>query len=161
MGLRRTDNPNPPMSAGVWRRFAAGFYDLLLLAAVWMLITLIFIVLRGGEAISPGSLPYQLLLFVVAAAFYISSWLRGGQTLGMRAWRIRLEKSSGAAIDLRTGLLRFASGLLTIASGGVGLLWLWIDRDVGFAELKGVRRPQSGLLSCQLHRTICGEMAMA
>ena len=56
MGLRRTDNPNPPMSAGVWRRFAAGFYDLLLLAAVWMLITLIFIVLRGGEAISPGSL---------------------------------------------------------------------------------------------------------
>jgi uncharacterized RDD family membrane protein YckC len=125
----RTNDPNPPSTAGVWRRFAAGFYDLLLLAAVWMLITLIFIVLRGGEAISPGSLPYQLLLFVVAAAFYISSWLRGGQTLGMRAWRIRLEKSSGAAIDLRTGLLRFASGLLTIASGGVGLVWLWIDRD--------------------------------
>jgi uncharacterized RDD family membrane protein YckC len=70
-----------------------------------------------------------VLLFVVAAAFYISSWLRGGQTLGMRAWRIRIEKSSGAAIDLRTGLLRFASGLLTIASGGVGLMWLWIDRD--------------------------------
>ena len=125
----RSDNGNPPSTAGVWRRFAAGFYDLLLLAAVWMLITLIFIVLRGGEAISPGSLPYQALLLVVAAAFYISSWLRGGQTLGMRAWRIRLEKSSGAAIDLRTGLLRFASGLLTIASGGVGLLWLWIDRD--------------------------------
>ncbi len=125
----RSDNGNPPSTAGVWRRFAAGFYDLLLLAAVWMLITLIFIVLRGGEAISPGSLPYQALLLVVAAAFYISSWLRGGQTLGMRAWRIRLEKSSGAAIDLRTGLLRFASGLLTIASCGVGLVWLWIDRD--------------------------------
>ncbi len=125
----RSDNGNPPSTAGVWRRFAAGFYDLLLLAAVWMLITLIFIVLRGGEAISPGSLPYQALLLVVAAAFYISSWLRGGQTLGMRAWRILLEKSSGAAIDLRTGLLRFASGLLTIASCGVGLVWLWIDRD--------------------------------
>jgi uncharacterized RDD family membrane protein YckC len=125
----RSDNGNPPSTAGVWRRFAAGFYDLLLLTAVWILITLIFIMLRAGEAISPGALSYQLLLFVIAAAFHISSWLRGGQTLGMRAWRIRLEKSSGAAIDLHTGLLRFASGLLTIASGGVGLLWLWIDRD--------------------------------
>jgi uncharacterized RDD family membrane protein YckC len=115
--------------AGVWRRLAAGFYDLLLLAAVWMLVTLIVIALRGGEAVSPGALPYQLLLFAVAAVFHISSWLRGGQTLGMRAWRIRLEKRSGAAIDLRTGLLRFAAGVLTILSGGLGLFWLWIDRD--------------------------------
>ena len=38
-------------------------------------------------------------------------------------------KGSGEAVDLRTGLLRFASGLLTVASCGVGLLWLWVDRD--------------------------------
>ncbi|MEZ5561933.1 MAG: RDD family protein [Gammaproteobacteria bacterium] len=125
----RPDHASQARIAGVWRRLAAGFYDLLLLAAVWMLVTLIVIVLRGGEAISPGALPFQVLLFVVGAAFYISSWLRGGQTLGMRAWRIRLEKDSGAAVDLRTGLLRLATGLLTIASGGVGLLWLWVDRD--------------------------------
>ena len=127
--IPRSDHGNQPRTAGVWRRLVASFYDLLLLVAVWMLVTLIVIVFRGGEAISPGALPYQLLLFVIGAAFYISSWLRGGQTLGMRAWRIRLEKRSGAAIDLRTGLLRFASGLLTIASCGVGLVWLWIDRD--------------------------------
>lgn len=94
-----------------------------------MVVTLIFIALRGGQAVSPGALPYQLLLLIVAAAFHVSSWLRGGQTLGMRAWRIRLEKRSGAAIDLRTGLLRFAAGVLTILSCGMGLFWLWIDRD--------------------------------
>ena len=115
--------------AGVWRRLAASFYDLLLLAAVWMLTTLIVLVLRGGQAISPGVLPYQVLLFIVAAAFYVSSWVRGGQTLGMRAWRIRLEKRSGESIDLRTGLLRFASGLLTVASCGLGLVSLWVYRD--------------------------------
>ena len=129
VAIPRSDHGNQPRTAGVWRRLVASFYDLLLLVAVWMLVTLIIIALRGGEAISPGALPFQLLLFVIGAAFYISSWLRGGQTLGMRAWRIRLEKGSGAAIDLRTGLLRFASGLLTIASCGVGLAWLWIDRD--------------------------------
>jgi uncharacterized RDD family membrane protein YckC len=115
--------------AGVWRRLAAGFYDLLLLAAAWMLVTLIVITLRGGAAVSPGALGYQLLLLGVAAAFHISCWMRGGQTLGMRAWRIRLEQRSGAAIDLRTGLLRFAAGLLTVLSCGAGLLWLWVDRD--------------------------------
>jgi uncharacterized RDD family membrane protein YckC len=47
----------------------------------------------------------------------------------MRAWRIRLEKRSGEPVDLRTGLLRFATGLLTVASCGAGLIWLWIDRD--------------------------------
>ncbi len=119
----------PAALAGVWRRLAASFYDLLLLAAVWMLTTLIVLMLRGGQAVSPGALPYQLLLFIVAAAFYVSCWMRGGQTLGMRAWRIRLEKRSGEAVDMRTGLLRFATGLLTVASCGVGLVWLWVDRD--------------------------------
>jgi uncharacterized RDD family membrane protein YckC len=127
--ISRADPGGTCATAGVWRRLAAGFYDLLLLAAVWMLVTLIVIVLRGGEAVSPGALPYQLLLFAVAAAFHISSWLRGGQTLGMRAWRIRLEKRSGADIDLRTGLLRFAAGVLTVLSCGAGLLWLLVDRD--------------------------------
>ncbi len=116
-------------TAGVWRRIAAGVYDLLLLAAVWMLTTLILVMLRGGQAISPGALGYQLLLLGVAAAFYVSCWMRGGQTLGMRTWRIRLEQRSGEAIDLRTGMLRFAAGLLSILSCGAGLLWLWIDRD--------------------------------
>ncbi len=94
-----------------------------------MLTTLIVVALQGGEAIRPGALGYQLLLLGVAAAFYVSCWMRGGQTLGMRAWRIRLERRSGEAVDLRTGLLRFGTGLLSVISCGVGLLWLWVDRD--------------------------------
>jgi uncharacterized RDD family membrane protein YckC len=123
------DNRDPLRTAGVSRRIAACVYDLLLLAAVWMLTTLILVVLQGGQAIRPGALGYQLLLLGVAAAFYVSCWMRGGQTLGMRAWRIRLERRSGEAVDLRTGMLRFAAGMLSVISCGVGLLWLWVDRD--------------------------------
>ena len=116
-------------TAGVFRRLAAGCYDALLLGAVWMLVTLVIVALRGGEPVPPADPAYQCLLLGIAALFFITSWLRGGQTLGMRAWRLKVERESGAALDARAGLIRFAGGLLSIATGGLGLLWLWIDRD--------------------------------
>jgi len=116
-------------TAGVLRRLAAGCYDALLLGAVWMALTLVIVAVRSGEPVPAGEPAYQLLLLVSAALFFITSWLRGGQTLGMRAWRLRVEQESGEPLDARAGLLRFLGGILSVATGGAGLLWLWIDRD--------------------------------
>jgi len=119
----------PAPTAGVMRRIAAGCYDALLLGAIWMLATLAIVALRGGEPVPPGQLGYQLLLLGATALFFITSWLRGGQTLGMRAWRLRVERQSGDPLDARTGMVRFVGGLLSVLACGLGLLWLWIDRD--------------------------------
>ena len=119
----------PALTAGVFRRLAAGCYDALLLGAVWMLATLAIVAIRGGKPVPPGQIGYQLLLIGTTALFFITSWLRGGQTLGMRAWRLRVERESGEPLDVRTGILRFLGGLLSVLSGGLGLVWLWIDRD--------------------------------
>jgi uncharacterized RDD family membrane protein YckC len=123
-----TDHGHGP-TAGVFRRLAAGCYDALLLGALWMLATLLVVAFRGGEPVPPGNLGYQGLLVLTTLAFFIVFWMRGGQTLGMRAWRLKLERESGEPLDLRTALLRFAAGLLSILAGGLGLLWLWVDRD--------------------------------
>jgi uncharacterized RDD family membrane protein YckC len=111
------------------RRLAAGCYDALLLGALWMMATLIIVASRGGEPVPAGSVAYQLLLATLALLYFVTSWLRGGQTLGMRAWRLRVERDSGGPLDTRTAILRFLGGLLSVASGGLGLLWLWVDRD--------------------------------
>lgn len=116
-------------TAGVLRRLAAGCYDALLLGALWMLATLVIVAIRGGEPVPAGQPGYQLLLLLIAAFFFITSWRRGGQTLGMRAWRLRVERITGAPLDTRTGILRFLGVLLTVGTGGIGLLWLWVDRD--------------------------------
>lgn len=116
-------------TAGVFRRLAAAVYDGLLLVGIWMVITLIIVVLHGGEAVPAGNLAFQLLLLALAALLFMSSWLRGGQTLGMRAWRLKVERQSGAPLDLRTASLRFAAGILSLLACGLGLFWLWIDRD--------------------------------
>jgi uncharacterized RDD family membrane protein YckC len=114
--------------AGVFRRLAALLYDALLLGAVWMFVTLA-IVTALGAPIPPGNGPYQALLLLIGAAFHIVFWVRGGQTLGMRAWRLRLEDHSGANVRLAVAAKRFAAGLLSIACGGLGLLWIWWDRQ--------------------------------
>lgn len=116
-------------TAGVIRRLAAAVYDGLLLVGIWMVITLIIVVLHGGEAVPAGNLAFQLLLLALAALLFMSSWLRGGQTLGMRAWRLKVERQSGAPLDLRTASLRFAAGILSLLACGLGIFWLWIDRD--------------------------------
>jgi uncharacterized RDD family membrane protein YckC len=118
-----------PVPAGVFRRLAAGCYDALLVGSIWMLVTLIIVAIRGGEAVPAGEPVYQLMLLITAALFLILSWVRGGQTLGMRAWRLKVEMASGQPLDLRVAMIRFMAGLLSVVTGGLGLFWLWIDQD--------------------------------
>jgi uncharacterized RDD family membrane protein YckC len=94
-----------------------------------MLTTLGIVAVRGGEPVPAGHPAFQLLLLVTAALYFITSWLRGGQTLGMRAWRLKVERQTGEPLDALTGIVRFCAGLLSILSGGLGLFWLWVDRD--------------------------------
>ncbi|MBT8442506.1 MAG: RDD family protein [Gammaproteobacteria bacterium] len=117
----------PP--AGLPRRLAAFIYDGLLVLGLLVIPTLVAIAMRGGESIPPGSLLFQLLLIVTAGGFFIWFWTHGGQTLGMRSWRLRVERQSGEPLSYRHALVRFLVGILSIAAGGLGLLWILIDPD--------------------------------
>ncbi len=50
---------------------------------------------------------YQPLQALVVSAYFVVSWLRGGQTLGMRPWRIRVTASHGGRPTLAQALVRF------------------------------------------------------
>lgn len=113
--------------AGVLRRLAAAVYDTLLLAALFMGATFLVVATRGGEPVPAGNLPFQLLLVTIAVAFYVGFWSRGGQTLGMRAWRLRVERQSGAPLTAATAAWRLLAGILSILPLGAGLWWQWFD----------------------------------
>jgi uncharacterized RDD family membrane protein YckC len=116
---------HPP--ARLFRRLAAAFYDAIVVTALCMLTTLCVIMFRGGESIDPGNHFYQAVLVATVAVFYIGFWVHGGQTLGMRAWRIRAERLSGEAIGWKIGCVRFAAGILSILPAGLGLIWMVVD----------------------------------
>lgn len=123
-------------TAGLFRRLAAMFYDLLLMVALWFVATFAMLPLTGGEAIltsSQGLLGhfYHALLLLLAVAYFGLCWTRGGQTLGLKAWRIRLEGMDGRSPGWGDALLRFTTGAASVLLAVIGLWrlrmpgWSW------------------------------------
>ncbi len=133
-----TDQPRP---AGLFRRLAAMVYDGLLLAAVFMLAGFVALIVTGGEAVPSGSVWFQSYLLLIAMLFLCGFWLHGGQTLGLRSWRLRVESADGGPVDPRQALLRFAAAFLALAPVGLGLFWLLVDpeRRAWHDRLSGTR----------------------
>jgi uncharacterized RDD family membrane protein YckC len=129
----------PPIPAGLGRRLGAMFYDSLLLFAVTWAFTALAIgarvVLQGsatvratGHAAVSGPL-LQLSLLVLVVVFFGWFWTRSGQTLGMQAWRLRVETLEGGRLDWRRSLLRLALAAVSAACLGAGYWSLLFDRE--------------------------------
>ena len=121
-------------SAGVLRRFGAMFYDLLLLLALTMVATAALLPLTGGEAITSERLgwleyAYRALLLFIIIVFFGGFWTRSGQTLGMVAWRLRIEREDGSLLTWGDVLTRLAAAIVSLLPAGLGYFWIWIDRD--------------------------------
>lgn len=117
----------PPRPAGLLRRLLAFFYDSLLLFAILMGTTALAMALRGGD-LNPQALPFQTLLLAVVGLFYVGFWTHGGQTLGMKAWRLRVETRDGRPLGRRQALLRFLAAVVSTAFLGLGFAWALVDR---------------------------------
>jgi uncharacterized RDD family membrane protein YckC len=117
-------------TAGVLRRIAAMFYDSLLLVAVLMLAALPVVLIAHG--VPAGTVPhllYQLYLLAIMFLFHTWFWIHGGQTVGMRAWRLQVQAQNGGAVTWRMAGLRFLAAIPTLLCAGLGLWWVWIDRE--------------------------------
>jgi uncharacterized RDD family membrane protein YckC len=122
------------MPAGFLRRLAALFYDSLLLLAVLMMVTALFLPLTGGEAITSANRPvlgvlYRIVLLGAVVLFYGTFWTRRGQTLGMQSWRLRVERDDGARLTWADALRRLGAAVLSILPCGLGFLWILFDRE--------------------------------
>lgn len=111
-----------------WRLLALA-YDLFPVLALWFAIAAVF-TFAHGDAIRGGWLGLLefAALWLAAGLYAVLSWRRGGQTLGMRPWRLRVEAAAGGPASARALWLRYAVGGLSLLLGGLGFWWGWIDR---------------------------------
>ena len=121
-------NPMPPVSihAGSLRQLGAAVYDGLLILAVFMVVTFIPVALTGhdlsGAQIGPVfHFLHQLVLAGALALYYGHAWTHRGQTLGMKAWKIRIENGDGTALRWSRACVRLliAAALWLTAISGV------------------------------------------
>jgi uncharacterized RDD family membrane protein YckC len=73
---------------------------------------------------------FQIFLFeLIPLIFFTSFWVLGGQTLGMRAWRIKVVTAEGAPLSWGDALKRHLAALLSWLILGLGYIWILIDPE--------------------------------
>lgn len=114
----------------IGRRLLALLYDLFPVAGLWFLVAAAFVALHG-DAVTGGALGLLefATLWAVTGAYAILSWRRGGQTLGMRPWRLRVVAAGGGPASVPALAVRYAVGQLSLLAGGLGFWWAWLDAD--------------------------------
>lgn len=120
-------------TAPLWRRLAALVYDSLIILGCYLMLGLgLVAVLRLALGDFPGRLPNSIqlsLLFCVCFFYYSHSWRRGGQTIGMKAWHIRLVNLTDKQVSLSQCMLRVGTGFFSLVIAGVGFWWAWLDKQ--------------------------------
>ncbi|MEO0421494.1 MAG: RDD family protein [Pseudomonadota bacterium] len=111
----------------LFRRLGAMAYDTLLLAGLMIVPTVLIVIARGGEAVPSGDPTYQALLVLLTSAFYVTSWTRRRQTLGMRAWQLEVCDHEGRALSLTRAAGRLLASILSLAPFALGYLWILVD----------------------------------
>ena len=113
-------------------RLLAMIYEGVLLAALLLAATALFLIVAGDSSHPPLRTLLQAYLLSVAGMYLVWSWTGGRRTLAMRTWRIRLVDRHGGAPGLRTALVRYVWALLGIGACALGLIWSIFDAERQF-----------------------------
>ena len=119
---------HPP--ASLWRRLGAIIYDAFIIYSLWVVITALFMfITQSKQAIDTNNHIYHFLLLSIWFGYFALSWKYSGQTIGMRAWRIKLLSLNNQAISWRMCLTRFIYAVPALLFAGIGLFYSLIDRN--------------------------------
>ncbi len=121
-----------------WRLLAL-LYDAWPVLALWMVLSTVFTLAYtylGHHATRQNIAPFSALQWLlwaccwgVTGLYAVLSWRRGGQTLGMRPWRLKVVATDGGVPTRAALWLRYALASVSTLAGGLGFWWAWLDRE--------------------------------
>lgn len=131
--------------AGFIRRLASWVYDLLLAIAVYMVAGAVgffifatfayfgLVDMNGQTHLieaQQSSFLYSTIIYAWnlgwVSYFFIYFWAKSGQTLGMKAWRLRVQNQDGTLISKTTGMKRLLPTLMGL--GNLFLFFNWANK---------------------------------
>lgn len=115
---------------GLSRRLAAFVYEGVLLFGVVMIAGYLYSSLTQQRHALQGQSGMQAFLFVVLAIYFVWFWSRGGQTVAMRAWDVRLVTRDGHGVGQGRALLRYLAS------------WVWFAPALATAWLAELHRAE-------------------
>ena len=128
--------PTSVTLASFWKRLFAWIYDLLgalgifVLAVVVGLLCLYLVTLPWVSDFATVSTAasknifWGIYLFACVQYYYVWCWVKGGQTVGMKAWKLQLYKANGDLLSWREAYIRSF-----LSFGGLANLWSLVDSE--------------------------------
>jgi len=110
---------------GLLRLLGVIFYDTLLLICALIFAALLAYPITHAE-VTRG---YQLYLFLVCFFYFAWPWVKGGQTLGMKTWHVKMETLTGEPLTWKHAFLRFSTAFISWGCLGLGFLWIVFDNQ--------------------------------
>jgi uncharacterized RDD family membrane protein YckC len=128
-------------AAGITRRLLSMLYESLVVFALVFFSALAFYGAANGHSAGEFRHVFQLYVFLVLGIYFIACWTRGGRTLSMQTWKIRVVRNNGRPLSAGRALLRYALAWPSLVFFGSGLVWAFFDRDRQFLHdrLAGTR----------------------
>lgn len=138
MAQRRFTQLDSVWPAPLPRRLGALLYDGFLMAAIWIAVTVAhvaffrFVVGQSAEEVGTQGVEVwtlRLLLVLSAMGFFTFAWTRAGMTLGMQAWRLRVQTVDGYSITWKQSVVRCLVAWVSLAAFGLGYWWVLFDGE--------------------------------
>jgi len=119
------------LKPSVFKLIAAFIYDLFPIVGIFLLTSLMVALVRNGNIVKPHTLWFDLLLLAELAFYYIYSWKVGGQTLGMRAWKLKIKPNNltQRTLSWNQASIRLVVGVISTALLGLGIYWKFFNKD--------------------------------
>ena len=119
-------------TGSIARRFMSIAYEILLILAILLFAGMLFPGATGAQLPPTNRLAFQAYLLFIIGLYLVPCWRISGQTLPMKAWRLRVERTSGERLELWRAMLRYVLACLSTLAFGLGYAWALFDRDGQF-----------------------------
>jgi len=131
---------------GIGRRVLAMLYESLIVFAIAFFAGLAFYGATHGRLSGNARVVFQLYLFLVLGAYFIACWSRGGRTLPMQTWKMRVVRRDNLPVGVERAALRYVLAWPSLLLFGIGFFWAFFDRDRQFLHdrLAGTRIVATG-----------------
>ena len=114
---------------GFFLRLAAILYDSLLLLGILFVATALVLPINNGVAFTQHQYLFSLYLLSICFIFFGWFWTHGGQTLGLKAWKLKVTSVNHENISWKQAFFRFLAFIISMLPLGIGFLWLIFDPD--------------------------------
>ncbi|QDD01128.1 RDD family protein [Candidatus Methylopumilus planktonicus] len=109
---------NPPLI----RVYGSLIYELFALVPIWMVAGFIFIYFFDDFFGTYRRLIFQIYLWLISGFYLTYCWTKSGQTVAMRAWKLKIISRHGA-LSNKLAWKRYIYATLGALMGGIAFIW--------------------------------------